>query len=264
MVRIDAWEGADSRTWQRRLDVPAIFLFETIDSTNNFARKLADEGADALTLVLADQQTSGRGRSGSRWVSAPGSSLLFSLIFRGRAGADAAPGAAPVRIGNALADAIESATRIPAMLKWPNDIVVAGSGKVGGILCEGALRQDGSAYIVAGIGVNVHKPAHGYASLSDIAGTAVDRGQVLQAIITTLRAVAPRINDPLSEAELSAIARRDILLDQMIENDEGLRGQAVGIQRDGSLSVKTTDGVRAIRDASIRMADSGAYPGART
>ena len=263
MKTADIWDGADSESWQRHLHVPAIYLFETIDSTNNFARKLADEGADALTLVIADQQTSGRGRGGRSWISAPGSSLLFSLIFRGRAGTGAAPGAAPVRIGNAVAEAIESNTSIPAMLKWPNDIVVAGIGKVGGILCEGALRQDGSSYIIAGIGINVHTPAPGYASLSDVAGTAISRAEVLTATIAALRSVAPHINDPLSEGELNAIARRDILLDQMIENDDGLRGQAIGIQRDGSLSVKTTDGVRAIRDASIRLADSGAYPGAR-
>lgn len=265
MVRMnfaDLWDGANAQTWQRRLNAPAVYLFETIDSTNNVARRLADEGAESLTIVIADQQTSGRGRGGRRWISAPGSSLLFSIIFRGQADSNAAPGAAPVRIGSAVAEAIQVATGIAPLLKWPNDVVVAGHGKVAGILCEGALRQDGSAYVIAGIGVNVSRPGEDYTSLSDIVKAPVRRGELLEAIVSALRPCAARINDPLSDDELLQIRNRDILLDRMIANEEGLRGEARGIQRDGSLCVRTADGVYNIHTASIRLADSGAYPGA--
>ena len=76
------WEGRTAHEWQEQLGVPAVHLFDVTDSTNDVALRLAESGAPTLTLVVADHQTSGRGRNGGDWLSAPGTSLLCSFVFQ--------------------------------------------------------------------------------------------------------------------------------------------------------------------------------------
>jgi BirA family biotin operon repressor/biotin-[acetyl-CoA-carboxylase] ligase len=257
------WDNHIADWWQRQLSVPAVYLYGTIPSTNDIARDLAEQGAEPLTIVIADQQTAGRGRAGSTWMSSAGSSLLCSILFRTHADAHAAPGAAPVRIGNAVAQAIEDAAGVPALLKWPNDVIVLEQGKVAGILCEATVRQHGTAHIVAGIGVNVSSPGSNYGSINAAAGSEITRGALLEHIVALLKPLAPRITFPLSDSELASIKARDILLGERVETETGLMGRASGIAQDGSLRVETAEGTRSIYSATIRWADTKAYPGAR-
>ncbi len=125
-----------------------------VESTNDVARRLGQEGAPEGTLVVADYQSSGRGRLGRRWQAPPGSSLLLSLLFR--------PLLAPAQMqrltmacGLAVADAIRTQTGLDVGLKWPNDVVVGGH-KAGGILTEVELQGSAVAFAVVGIGVNVN------------------------------------------------------------------------------------------------------------
>ena len=103
-----------------------------VESTNEVARRLGQEGAPEGTLVVADYQSSGRGRLGRRWQAPPGSSLLLSLLFR----PPLAPGQMQrltMACGLAVADAIRALTCLEVGLKWPNDVVVGGQ-KAGGIM----------------------------------------------------------------------------------------------------------------------------------
>ena len=257
------WDGHDADWWRQHLDVPAVHVYETIPSTNDVARKLAEQGAGTLTIVVADQQTAGRGRAGRSWSSSRGSSLLCSIIFLTEADARATPGAAPVRIGNAVAQAIEDTAHITARLKWPNDVMVAEQGKVAGILCEATMRQQGSAHVIAGIGVNVDDPGADFGSINATAPTPVARGALLERIVTLLRPFAQRITEPLNQAELAAIMKRDVLYGEQVEIDSRLAGRAAGIASDGSLQLETREGTRNIYSATVRLADTKAYPGAR-
>jgi BirA family biotin operon repressor/biotin-[acetyl-CoA-carboxylase] ligase len=256
-----SWEDRDARHWRQALAVPLVHLYDTITSTNDIARDLAEAGAPHLTVVLADHQTRGRGRGGKSWLSAPGSSLLMSIIFRYQASRDAAPGAAPVRVGHAVAGAIQALARVETRVKWPNDVVVPGRGKIAGILCEGAARP-GHTYIVAGIGVNLHCPGDEFASVADVSDRVVSRADLLQDIVARLKKLADRIALPLSDDELAVMRARDILFGQLIEDEHGLGGRALGIARDGSLLVQTGQGLQPIYNATIRLAGSQAYPGA--
>lgn len=260
--RSSAWEGSDASTWQQRLGVPSVHIYSIIRSTNDVARQLAEAGAASLTIVVADHQTEGRGRAGRSWVSAPGASLLCSIVFQSAEGARFTPGAAPIRIGHAVAQAIATVTRVDALVKWPNDVVIPGRGKVAGVLCEATTRQ-GGAFVIGGIGVNVRVPGGGYASLEDASGIEISRGELLRAIINELRPYADSITLLLSETELARIRERDLLFGQQVVDDSGLVGTACGIAADGSLLVRSAQGVSAVHNATIRLAGSHDYPGAR-
>ena len=122
----------------------------TTGSTN--ADLLARDGPEGQVLV-AEEQTAGRGRLGRSWVSEPGAALTFSVLLRPVPVPPSRLGWLPLLAGVAVATAVRSVAAVPATLKWPND-VLAGDRKLAGILAE----QSGDA-IVIGIGLNVATPA---------------------------------------------------------------------------------------------------------
>lgn len=121
------------------------------------ARAVADPAAPEGQVLVADEQTAGRGRLGRTWTSVPGASLTFSVLLRPVAVPASRRGWLPLLAGVAVASAVRSVTggRVPAVLKWPND-VLAGDRKLAGILAE--QSPDGSA-VVIGAGLNVATPA---------------------------------------------------------------------------------------------------------
>ncbi len=145
--------------WQRiaaETGAEVVWRSET-GSTSDDARALAAQGAAHGTMILADSQTSGRGRRGAPWVSPPGLNLLCSVILRPQMPPEKWP-----RLTHACAFAVcellESLPGLPAPhIKWPNDILLRGR-KVCGILLESVLAQRGG-FAIAGIGVNLNLPA---------------------------------------------------------------------------------------------------------
>jgi BirA family transcriptional regulator, biotin operon repressor / biotin---[acetyl-CoA-carboxylase] ligase len=128
-----------------------IYRLATCTSTNDVAKVLAGEGAADGTVVVAGEQTGGRGTKGRGWHSAPGLGLYASVILRpGRSDIALIPAMA----GVAVAGAIRSAAGVEARLKWPNDIAWRGK-KLGGILSESAFCGDEVSYVVVGIGINL-------------------------------------------------------------------------------------------------------------
>jgi len=120
-------------------------------STNEFALALAREGAEEGTVVIAAEQTAGRGTKGRVWHSPAGKGLYASVILRPRR-RDLS--LLPLVAGIAGAEAVRDAAGVEARLKWPNDIVCGGR-KLGGILCEGSYSGGFPVYAVLGIGLNV-------------------------------------------------------------------------------------------------------------
>lgn len=130
-----------------------IHYYETIGSTNLIARELAKGNAPEGTLVIAEEQTQGRGRNNRKWFSPKGKSLLFSLILR----PDWEPNHAArltAIAAIAVAEGIRKSTGLPAFIKWPNDIRVHGK-KVAGILTELEVVKSRIKFAIVGIGVNV-------------------------------------------------------------------------------------------------------------
>lgn len=177
-----------------------LIVFNRITSTNDFLKRLARRGAEAGTLVLADQQTAGRGRLGRTWQSPPGAGLWLSFILRPALSLEIA-GALPLAISAVVAETLSAICGEPFSAKWPNDIL-ANNRKVCGILCETQISPaagfaSGSNqldYVVAGIGINVNQRPRDFSSdwrrratsLAIIAGHPLDRQSVLVTVVQHL------------------------------------------------------------------------------
>ncbi len=150
VLRIDLIEGAlTTRRLGRR-----VLYFPTISSTNDVAHAEAAAGAADGLLVIADEQTAGRGRLDRRWWAPPGTCLLFSLLLR----PDIPPaqaGRLTMCLGLGAVEGIEQSTGLQPQLKWPNDLVLNGR-KLGGMLTELRLEGERLSYAVLGIGINVN------------------------------------------------------------------------------------------------------------
>ncbi len=141
-----------------------IYCFERIDSTNRAAKEYAHQGTPEGTVVLADMQTSGRGRLDRSWISPPGCNLYCSFILY----PDLAPHAAArmtMLISLAVLRAIARVCAVEAFIKWPNDIYIQNR-KVCGILSEFSSIGDRIAYVVVGTGINVNFDPDAYPAIS--------------------------------------------------------------------------------------------------
>jgi BirA family biotin operon repressor/biotin-[acetyl-CoA-carboxylase] ligase len=214
-------------------------------STNDPARELARDGACDGTVVVATEQTAGRGRQGRSWTTERGSALALSAILRLPADeVQELPIAAPL----AVCEACEQVAPVDTQIKWPNDVWIERR-KVAGILIESRPQEQ---WAVIGIGINVSTTREQFpAELRDSAtslllagGTAVDRNELLVALFDAL---ARRRADGLDRL-LGVYRKRDALRDSPISWAGG-SGTAQGIDERGSLVVFTADGERVALDA---------------
>jgi BirA family transcriptional regulator, biotin operon repressor / biotin---[acetyl-CoA-carboxylase] ligase len=241
-----------------------LHVLDESPSTNVVAADYARAGRPEGFTVLADHQTSGRGRLDRSWVTPPRAALTFSVVL--------APTEVPLPrwpwlpllAGVAVAEAVRRTTGLEAVLKWPNDVLVAEgapgqerAGKVAGILVEQLDRPDGPAAVV-GIGVNVSSRAHELpvdtATSLELAGAQpVDRGQLLRAVLSEIeeqydgwRGAGGDADAGLREAYQE---RCDTLGRQVrvsLPSGEHVHGEAIGVDRDGRLQVRGPGGTRTL------------------
>ncbi|MBX6332298.1 MAG: biotin--[acetyl-CoA-carboxylase] ligase [Gemmatimonadaceae bacterium] len=237
------YEGRTAAELSALLGLPRVELYESVPSTMDVAHALGAAGAMAGTLVLAEQQTAGRGRAGRQWASAVGSGIWLTLLERPND--PSAIDLLTIRLGLRAARALDRFAPRPVQLKWPNDLYVQG-GKLAGILVETRWRDRRIDWVAIGVGLNVRPPEampHAAALRGDAA-----RLEVLAELLPALRAAAAA-RGPLSDAELAAYAERDLA--------RGRRGRApaagtvVGIDSRGSLIVRTAAGEVAHRSGSL-------------
>ena len=220
----------------------------SLPSTMDAARRLAERGAPEGTVVLAEQQTQGRGRFNREWVSPPGQNLTFSILLR--------PSLDRMRYLNmaasvAIVDAVHATTALPATVKWPNDVRVNGK-KIAGILIEARAGKD-DGYAVLGVGLNVnHDPTPSLTppaeatSLAAATGRLVDRLAVLQAFLRALDALyATAANDEqLFErwrGSLDTLGQR-VRVAWAGDSATVAEGVAVDVTPDGDLILRRDDG----------------------
>ena len=177
-----------------------LIVFNRITSTNDLLKRLARRGAETGTLVIADQQTAGRGRRGRPWQSPPQVGLWFSFILRPEVPLERI-GTLPLAIAAVVAEALSAICDKTFTVKWPNDILWQRR-KVCGILCETqfspAANSNQLDYVIAGIGINVNQPPQDFhpdwreraVSLRMITAQEMDRQKVLAAL-------APRLEQNL-------------------------------------------------------------------
>lgn len=241
------------------------WFFPTIGSTNDQAKQEAEAGAPHGALLVADEQTAGRGRGGNRWTTPAGSALAMSLILRPSLPAGSTPFALNVLGALAVSEAVESIGGEPA-IKWPNDVLMAGR-KVAGVLVEAAWRESDLEYVVIGIGVNVqpaavpaeHQVAFPAASVEGVLGRSVDRVELLVGILRSL----DHWLDHLGSAELlAAWEERLAYVGQAVEleSDTGsARVEMLGVTPEGRLRLRAADGSEMVAGddfRSLRPVDS--------
>jgi len=255
------------------LKLGGLRYFDSTGSTNDEALAWAMDGAADLSLVIADEQTQGRGRLDRRWFTPRGTALAFSLILRPSAGMRAhlsrTVGLAALAVSDALGQLGPG-----AQVKWPNDILVNGR-KAAGILVETLWSVEQADAIVIGIGVNVLKGAvpqpadilFPATSLEDTLGYPPDRQVLLHDILAGLIQWRPRIeSDEFLEVWNQRLAYRgeQVQVQTRIgqhgrpENERITTGKLVGLAPDGSLRLQAKNG----KPVTVQFGDVSLRPSA--
>ena len=225
-----------------------IVVRKRVGSTNVEARRRAIEGAPEGTVIVAEEQTAGKGRPGKTFFSPAGTGLYLSVVLRPELAVDCAQfltTAAAV----AGAQAIEEVTGRQALIKWVNDIFCDGR-KVAGILTEGSVDMESGCfeYAVLGIGVNVKPPTGGFPSgIADIAGSVCDdevsavRNALAAAFLQRFWSLYQNVSEAPFHAEYR---RRCFIIGQPVVvtlNGSRVRARAVDLTRDFKLVIELPD-----------------------
>ena len=238
-----------STTWLGR----RIELFDCLPSTNREAAHLAQADVEHGTVVIADSQTTGRGRLSRTWFSPPGANLYCSVVLR-----TARP---PERLAEwlswlpltsalAAAEAIEQVSSAQISVKWPNDLLIS-ERKVGGILCESGTGGGSDPFQIIGIGINVNGDRGDWpADLRDSATSiwqerniVVDRNRLLAQLFLELEQCLDELALHGTSRLAIAYHRRCSTIGHRVHaslaNGDAIVGLAEGIGQDGSLRVRT-------------------------
>ena len=235
----------------------AVHYLGTVDSTNRVARDLGQAGEPDGAVVVAEEQTAGRGRRQRHWVSPAGAGLYASLLLRPGFPAAESGSAVQLVAGIATAEALGRFLPNGPVLRWPNDCFVL-ERKIAGILVEAESSGRGFDFLVCGIGVNVNHEADDFpADLRGLAtslrlqvGHRVSRLDVLACLLEAFDAWESAWREhglaPICERwlELSPQSVAGIVT---VETESGvIEGATDGLNEAGHLRVRTNDGVREI------------------
>lgn len=240
-----------------------ILYHEETRSTNEDAKVAANDGAPDGTLVVTEFQGTGHGRLARGWFCPKGEGVLFSVILRPTSFLPQEAPKCTLLAAVAVARAIRS-LGLDVGIKWPNDILADGK-KLVGILTEMSAEMERIHYIVIGIGINVNIMADEFTpdirdtatSLAILAGHAVDRRQLLVAILREMETLYRAVQDegfaPVFDAwrALSVTLGQDV---RVLGVGETFEGRAADIDETGALLVDTSEGRRRVLagDVSIR------------
>ncbi|MBS3020821.1 Bifunctional ligase/repressor BirA [Comamonas sp. PE63] len=242
-------------------------VLPTIGSSNTELMRRARDGLTEPVLLIAEQQTQGRGRLGRNWVSGVGDSLMFSL------GLPLAPrdwSGLSLAVGVSVAESLQP--HLPAAgsatprigIKWPNDLWLEGDCKLAGILIEtasfvGTQQHDMTAprYVVIGIGINVRpRPGDGMrtapACLQEL-DAALDAPTALACILPNLVAEVQSFARHGFAPLMQRFAQRDLLAGREVNLSDGTSGMAQGVAADGGFLVRTAAGLQAVTSSEISV-----------
>lgn len=227
-----------------RWGVPAVLAFGVVGSTLDMAHALAP-ASESGTLVLADEQTAGRGRHGRRWTSSPGAGVWLTLIERPT---DARSlDVLALRCGLFAAEALDDLAQEPVRVKWPNDLYLRG-GKLAGTLIETRWRGSAPEWVAIGFGLNVAAPDVDTAAGLPAGATRIG---VVDRLVPALRRAAASSRH-LTEHELSRWRSRDAAHGR--EVTEPADGLVQGITAAGELLIASQGVISAHRSGSLTFA----------
>ncbi len=232
------------------LPLSAWWFFPRLDSTNAYGLAWAEAGAPDGCLVLAEEQTHGRGRLGRRWYTPPGAALALTLVLRPLPPEQPYLNRWAVWGGLAVALALERVVGLRPRLKWPNDVLLGGR-KVAGVLAEALWQGQRPAAVALGIGVNIAPQAVPPAaavdfpagSVAQAAGAAVDRWALLRATLEALLAWRTQVPTPaFLTAWEERLAYRGQRVRALLPDGRALHGTVLGLTPQGMLRLATPQG----------------------
>lgn len=241
-----------------------IHYYTKTESTNTVASNLALNGAPEGTLVIAEEQSGGRGRLDRKWLSRAYDNILMSLIFRPQLPA-AEVFSITMLCSVAIVRAITKTTGLLTLIKWPNDIYINNK-KIAGILTELSADQDRVNYVITGIGLNVNYDTNAYPEIRDIAtsissvtGQRTSRIELLRSILEEIEECYLMLRSGNRACIRTEWNKNSLIIGKQVQIisansiDEGI---ADSIDDDGSLLLIGTDGVKKkiyCGDVSLRM-----------
>lgn len=237
-----------------RLVGTRIRWFDSVDSTNAVLKSLAEAGEPSGAVVVADEQTRGRGRAGRAWHSPAGLGLWFSVLLRPRSPARELTPLSLV-VSSSVATAVAAFCGVDVRVKWPNDIVVGGR-KLGGILLESlGDTSSGAGHLVVGVGLNVDldrgdfpgELADTATSLLILTGRRTRRRELLRAVLERLDEDWARFEDEGPASSLERWRSLSTTLGKVVEvssETTTVRGTAVDLSSSGALIVELPGGRR--------------------
>lgn len=218
-----------------------IIYLPSVPSTMDFARQEAQKGAADGTVVIAREQTEGRGRLKRKWLAPKGNIALSIVLYPSIA-------SLPYLImitSLAVVKSIENITRVKGQIKWPNDVLINGK-KVSGILIENEVRGNKAAYSIVGIGINVGLSVGKYQEIADTAASLnkdIDRIKLIRGLLTEFDNLYSQLTD--GKAIYEAWRDKLVTLGKKVKATWGkqtIEGVAEDVDKDGALLIRGADG----------------------
>jgi BirA family biotin operon repressor/biotin-[acetyl-CoA-carboxylase] ligase len=240
-----------------------LHYYDQIGSTNDEAFRLGEEGAPEGTVLIAESQSSGKGRMQRVWYSPPGANIYTSVILKPPVGTIQAT-QIPIAAGVAAAETINEFCPGKAWIKWPNDVLIGGK-KVCGILAQMKMSGQAVDFVVVGVGINVNLTREQFPpDIQEIATSlAIEAGGEISrpALIIRLYENMAKWYRELTRNGFAAVRERWLNQSEMIGKtvsvifkSEAVSGKAVGLDEDGSLILMTANNQKmtvSAGDASI-------------
>ncbi len=240
--------------------------FDTIGSTNDEALAWLENGCNDYSLIIADEQTKGRGRFDRKWVTRPGASLAFSLVLKPTLEETAHLQLFAPLCGLAVWQALHDLYRLDAQIKWPNDVLIERC-KCAGVLVEAAWTEAELKGIVLGIGINISEGSlppstdrlFPVSCLETAIGHPVDRFEVLSAVLRSIITWRSKLSNPeFISAWQSHLAflGEPVMIVQSPKSS--IIGVVKGIDNHGRLILVREGGIEAaieVGDVHLRLAD---------
>lgn len=226
-----------------------LIVLDSVNSTNDYLKKLGNEGCENGTVVAAREQTRGKGRLGRTWQSKKDDGIAFSVLLRPNVAPSEVSAITPLA-GLAVCKAIREYTKLDCVIKWPNDIIV-GRKKLVGILTEMSAEFDAVEYVITGIGSNVdhtsfpEEIAFKATSLLLETGRHIDKNEFLACVLEHLENEFVKNNLELTPTALSEYTDLCATVGRSVTFQRGTRrisGMAVGVSEYGELKVMMSDG----------------------
>jgi len=229
------------------------YYFDSIESTQNQALKMAKEKENNGTVIIAEKQTGGRGRSGRKWIS-PKGGIWFSIILYPKFDISNTT-LFPIASSLALSIAIQKTCKISTELKWPNDITIKGK-KLAGMLIDASFESNKIENLILGVGINfsvnikeierVLKKTPNYYGISSLNEQKNKSKplELIQSFLVELEKVYEKLNNNQTKEIILEWTKRSSTIGEKVEietHNGKIKGEAIKIDEDGSLIINSND-----------------------